>query len=96
MFDLLYLNGKAFVKEPLIKRRNLLRENFHEVEGEFKFATSNDTSTMEEVQVFLDESVKGNFFFFDTTALAKNIPFVSSVRRLLMSRTATMSPISWH
>jgi DNA ligase-1 len=62
MFDLLYLNGKAFVKEPLIKRRSLLRETFHEAEGEFKFATSNDTSTMEEVQVFLEESVKGNFF----------------------------------
>jgi DNA ligase-1 len=50
------------VKEPLIKRRSLLCENFQEVEGEFKFATSNDTSTMEEVQVFLEESVKGNFF----------------------------------
>jgi DNA ligase-1 len=62
MFDLLYLNGKAFVREPLIKRRTLLRENFREVEGEFKYAVSIDTSTMEEVQVFLEESVKGNFF----------------------------------
>ncbi|PNF25916.1 DNA ligase 1 [Cryptotermes secundus] len=60
MFDLLYLNGKAFVREPLFKRRNLLRETFHEVEGEFRFATSIDTSTMEEVQDFLEESVKGN------------------------------------
>jgi DNA ligase-1 len=63
MFDLLYLNGKAFVKEPLIKRRSLLHENFNEVEGEFKFARGNDTSTMEEVQVFLEESVKGNSSF---------------------------------
>jgi DNA ligase-1 len=62
MFDLLYLNGKAFVREPLIKRRSLLRENFREVEGEFRFATSIDTSTMEEVQVFLEESVKGKVF----------------------------------
>jgi DNA ligase-1 len=62
MFDLLYLNGKAFVREPLFKRRSLLREKFHEVEGEFRFATSIDTSTMEEVQDFLEESVKGNFF----------------------------------
>jgi DNA ligase-1 len=62
MFDLLYLNGKAFVREPLFKRRSLLHEMFHEVEGEFRFATSIDTSTMEEVQDFLEESVKGNFF----------------------------------
>jgi DNA ligase-1 len=61
MFDLLYLNGKAFVREPLIQRRSLLRENFREVEGEFRFAVSIDPSTMEEVQVFLEESVKGNF-----------------------------------
>jgi DNA ligase-1 len=61
MFDLLYLNGKAFVREPFFKRRSLLREKFHEVEGEFRFATSIDTSTMEEVQDFLEESVKGNF-----------------------------------
>lgn len=60
MFDLLYLNGKAFVREPLFKRRTLLHEKFHEVEGEFRFAMSIDTSTMEEVQDFLEESVKGN------------------------------------
>jgi DNA ligase-1 len=62
MFDLLYLNGKALVREPLFKRRSLLREKFHEVEGEFRFAMSIDTSTMEEVQDFLEESVKGNIF----------------------------------
>lgn len=67
MFDLLYLNGKALVKEPFIKRRELLKEHFKEVEGEWKFATSFDTTTMEEVQDFLEESVKGaakSFFFF--------------------------------
>ncbi|KAJ4437095.1 hypothetical protein ANN_17230, partial [Periplaneta americana] len=60
MFDLLYLNGKALVREPLIKRRSLLLEHFREMEGQFKFATRIDTSTMEEVQDFLEESVKGN------------------------------------
>jgi hypothetical protein len=62
MFDLLYLNGKALVREPLFKRRSLLHEKFHEVEGECRFATSIDTSTMEEVQDFLEESVKGKIF----------------------------------
>ncbi|XP_076756120.1 DNA ligase 1 [Xylocopa sonorina] len=60
IFDLLYLNGEPLVQQPFIKRRELLRENFKEVDGEWKFATSLDTTTMEQVQDFLDESVKGN------------------------------------
>lgn len=59
MFDLLYFNGTALVKEPFAKRRELLRENFKEVEGEWYFATSLDTTKMEEVQDFLEVSVKG-------------------------------------
>lgn len=60
MFDLLYLNDEPLVKKPFATRRELLKQHFKEVEGEWKFANSMDTTTMEEVQVFLDESVKGN------------------------------------
>lgn len=60
MFDLLYLNGESLVKKPFIERRKLLWENFNEVEGEWCFAKHLDTTVMEEVQEFLDESVKGN------------------------------------
>ncbi|XP_076160549.1 DNA ligase 1 isoform X2 [Ptiloglossa arizonensis] len=60
MFDLLYLNEESLVQQPFIKRREVLKENFKEVEGEWKFARSLDTSTMEEVEDFLHESVKGN------------------------------------
>ncbi|KAJ8924540.1 hypothetical protein NQ315_000688 [Exocentrus adspersus] len=60
MFDLLYLNGESLVRKPFIERRSLLKEYFTEVEGEWVFAKHLDTSTMEEVQEFLDESVKGN------------------------------------
>ncbi|XP_018057253.1 PREDICTED: DNA ligase 1 isoform X2 [Atta colombica] len=60
MFDLLYLNDEPLVKEPFVKRRELLKQHFKEVEGEWKFANNLDASTMEEVEVFLDESVKGN------------------------------------
>ncbi|XP_050429038.1 DNA ligase 1 [Adelges cooleyi] len=60
MFDLLYLNGEPLVKRPFCERRKLLKENFVEVEEQFLLATSLDTTTMEEVQDFLEESIKGN------------------------------------
>ena len=57
-FDLLYLNGKSLVREPLSRRRELLRTNFKEVEGEFLLATSKDFTSLEDVSEFLDEAVK--------------------------------------
>lgn len=60
MFDLLYLNGKPLVEEPFQKRRDLLYELFNEVEGEWKFATKLDTNDLNELQIFLDDAVKGN------------------------------------
>ncbi|XP_047352735.1 DNA ligase 1 isoform X1 [Vespa velutina] len=60
MFDLLYLNNESLVQKPFLERRQLLKEYFIEVEGEWKFATNLDTSKIEEVQEFLEESVKGN------------------------------------
>ncbi|XP_031357055.1 DNA ligase 1 isoform X1 [Photinus pyralis] len=59
MFDLLYINGEPLVKRPFKERRELLRENFKEVDGQWLFATFLDTTVMEEVQDFLEESVKG-------------------------------------
>ena len=61
-FDLLYLNGEALVRKPFQERRELLRNHFKEVEGEFLFAKSADPETMEEVQELLEESVKGTPF----------------------------------
>jgi len=59
MFDLLYLNGRSLVQEPFIERRRLLREHFKQVDSHFHFATSIDVSKLEEVEEFLEESVKG-------------------------------------
>ncbi|XP_070187767.1 DNA ligase 1-like isoform X2 [Littorina saxatilis] len=59
-FDLLYLNGESLVQKPFRLRRQLLRDLFTEVEGEFLFATSMISSNTEEIDKFLDESIKGN------------------------------------
>ncbi|KAM4055313.1 dehydrogenase e1 component domain-containing protein [Hirsutella rhossiliensis] len=59
-FDLLYLNGQPVVEKPLRERRELLREAFTPVEGEFGFATFMNGQELDEIQDFLDESVKAS------------------------------------
>jgi DNA ligase-1 len=59
-FDLLYLNGEAVVEKPLRERRELLHTAFAPVEGELAFATHMDGQELDEIQVFLDESVKAS------------------------------------
>ncbi|XP_043196469.1 DNA ligase 1-like isoform X1 [Amphibalanus amphitrite] len=59
-FDLLFLNGESLVTQTFEKRREKLRASFKEVEGEFSFAKSMDSTNVEDIQEFLDESVKGN------------------------------------
>ena len=58
-FDMLFINGESLVQKPLLERRNRLRASFQEVEGQFRFATSRDPSSVEEIEEFLDESLKG-------------------------------------
>ncbi|XP_056149207.1 DNA ligase 1 [Lampris incognitus] len=57
-FDLLYLNGESLVRQPLSRRRALLKENFSEVEGEFVFARSIDSNSTENIAEFLEQSVR--------------------------------------
>ncbi|KAH6712556.1 hypothetical protein BKA61DRAFT_86761 [Leptodontidium sp. MPI-SDFR-AT-0119] len=59
-FDLLFLNGDAVVGKSLRERRELLHSSFIPVEGEFTFATSMDGQEIDEIQTFLDESVKAS------------------------------------
>ncbi|KAJ7169865.1 hypothetical protein C8R46DRAFT_1090316 [Mycena filopes] len=57
-FDLLYLNGEPLLKKSLDERRELLRKHFKAVPGEFDFAKSSDSETVDEIQTFLEQSVK--------------------------------------
>ncbi|XP_037806224.1 DNA ligase 1 isoform X1 [Lucilia sericata] len=59
-FDLLYLNGKPLVLNTFAERRQMMKEHFTELEGVWQFATAMDTSDVDEVQQFLEESIKGN------------------------------------
>lgn len=59
-FDLLYLNGEPLVEKSLRERRDLLRDAFTPVEGEFAFATYINGQELDEIQTFLDESVKAS------------------------------------
>uniref|UniRef100_A0A8D3E897 DNA ligase n=1 Tax=Scophthalmus maximus TaxID=52904 RepID=A0A8D3E897_SCOMX len=57
-FDLLYLNGESLVRQPLCRRRALLRESFTEVEGEFVFARYIDSDNTDAIAEFLEQSVR--------------------------------------
>ncbi|TLD05412.1 uncharacterized protein PgNI_09866 [Pyricularia grisea] len=59
-FDLLYLNGEAVVEKPLRERRTLLESSFKPIEGEFAYATHMNGQELDEIQTFLDESVKAS------------------------------------
>lgn len=59
-FDLLYLNGNPLVLKTFSERRQMLKNNFIELEGCFQFAKAMDTCDVDEVQQFLEESIKGN------------------------------------
>ena len=48
------------MQKSLRERRELMRQAFSEVEGEFLFAQHGDTSDLDEIQTLLDESVKAS------------------------------------
>ena len=59
-FDCLYLNGEPLLRKPMHERRAALYAAFREVPGEFFFVTEKTSRDVEELQVFLDESIKAN------------------------------------
>ncbi|KAF3933220.1 hypothetical protein ABW20_dc0108547 [Dactylellina cionopaga] len=57
-FDLLFLNGESLVHKSLTDRRKAMKEAFKEVDGEFSYARYADIDQVDEIQSFLEESVK--------------------------------------
>lgn len=57
-FDLLYYNGNSLIGKAFEDRRTILHESFQPVDGKFQFSTYKDTSDLDEIQNFLDQSIK--------------------------------------
>lgn len=57
-FDILCHNGERQINKSLRERRELLAQVTKPVAGEFQYAVELTTSTVEELQKFLDQSVK--------------------------------------
>lgn len=57
-FDILYYNGERLISKSLRERRDVLHRVTKYVPGEFQYAVELTTSNMDELQKFLDQSVK--------------------------------------
>lgn len=54
-----YVCVQSLVRQPLCRRRALLKESFSEAEGEFVFARSIDSDNTDAIAEFLEQSVRG-------------------------------------
>jgi len=57
-FDLLYLNSTPLINEDFITRRAKLHSSFEPKKGQFLFASYEDATEFEQIEQFLDASVK--------------------------------------
>lgn len=55
---MLYLNGESLVEKSFRERRRLLHEALRCIPGEIVFAESKTTSNIDEINVYLEQSVK--------------------------------------
>ena len=52
--------GEPLLRKTLSERRDHLRASFTPIEEQFQYAISSDANNVEEIQDFLQESIKGN------------------------------------
>lgn len=58
LFDLIYFNDSPLLTSTFRERRTILHSKLPKIEGELEYAQSKDTDDTEEIQTFLEESVK--------------------------------------
>lgn len=56
-FDCLYLNGEALIQKPLTERRAALYNSIEEKPGELMYASTKESHDLEELTLFLTDSV---------------------------------------
>ena len=59
-FDLIYLNGESLIDMAFRQRRERMYKYFPHVESKLMFAVNMNSSNLESIQEFLDQSIKGN------------------------------------
>ncbi|PVV03698.1 hypothetical protein BB560_001819 [Smittium megazygosporum] len=60
VFDILYLNGESMLQKSLNDRRKILWESFKVSPGEFQFAEYKNLKEVDDIQIFLDQSIADN------------------------------------
>lgn len=85
VFDILYLNDRPILHEPLIQRRALLRRAFNSIPGKFDFAISLDhheNGDTSPIEAFLDEAIAGNCEGLMVKTLEQNATYEPTKRSL--------------
>lgn len=82
-FDLIYINGRSLLQEPLQTRREILRASFHEVPGQFHFAQYKDTSDPTEIEAFMKLAIQSSCEGLMVKALTQEANYVPAKRNWL-------------
>ena len=81
-FDCLYLNGKSLLESTLAERRKALYGAFVQSPGKFQFAKTMTSNDLEELSIFLEESVAAKTEGLIVKTLVENATYEPSRRSL--------------
>lgn len=58
MFDMLYYGGEPLITKLLAERRKMMQDNISTISGKLEYAIAKNSQLLDELQTFLDQSVK--------------------------------------